>query len=361
MVTAQQARNAMTKCFHHRGALSDKVVCYFAQDPICTHHPRLSDQEKSDKKNVRFFLPLTHFASHQIKKLAQQVSQRPSKGYTMKFAQVERPMRGIQLDVSYDPNEIDFTYARFDAISAHKGLAFIFHHKSILQEIQRKSEGISRLACNKTEPPCIVIDCGHGGSDSGKMGLFATQEKDVNLSIGFKVAAQLKKKGYAVYCTRSSDEFVPLDERTSFANKHKADLFISIHANGAVSDKAAGIETYWAPHALLKPQAKAADTLHQLRVKQMANKDMASKLLATHLHHNVMQVAKQKYKAKDRKVKQAVAQVLLGTDMPSALVELGFLSNATEARHLASKQYHRQLAHGICNGIEECITALKGV
>lgn len=358
---ARQAQNAMTKCFHHRGTLSDKVVCYFAQDPLCTHHPRLSDANTADKKCVRFFLPLTSFASREIKQLAEQVAERNENGYCVKFCQVKQPMHGIQLEVEYNPKTIDFTYARFDAITAAKGLVLTFNHKKIVDEIQRKSDGIARLACNDFKKPRIVIDCGHGGTDAGKVGLFNTLEKDVNLSVGARVAAQLKKKGYTVLCTRSSDIFVPLDERTSFANKHKADLFVSIHSNGSVSQQANGIETYWAPNGLLKPETVAADTPHALFQTHAQHKDTVSELLATHVHSQVMQVAQQQYAAKNRKIKQAVSQVLLGTDMPAVLIELGFLSHSTEARHLANKRYHARLAQGICSGIEHCLTALKRI
>ncbi len=188
------AKNAMTKCFHHRGTLSDKVVCYFSEDPICTHHPRLSDKQEAQEKLVRFFLPMTQFATSDVKQLAQQVSDRTEKGYTMQFKQVEVPMHGIQLEIAYDPTKIDFSYARFDAISAHKGLVFNFSHKAVMNEIQRKSEGISKLASHKAKQPSIVIDCGHGGSDVGKIGLYNICEKDVNLSVGFQVADALKKR-----------------------------------------------------------------------------------------------------------------------------------------------------------------------
>lgn len=353
-------RNAITKCFHHRGLLSDKVVCYFAEDPICTHHPRLTDAQSSQEKLVRFFLPMTQFASLDVKQLADQVAERTDKGYSMQFKQVDRPLVGIQLEIAYDPSKIDFSYARFDAISAHKGLVFNFNHKAVAHEIQRKSEGISKLASFKTKQPSIVIDCGHGGTDAGKIGLYNMCEKDVNLSVGFQVADALKKRGYKVICTRSADEFVPLDERTSIANAHGADLFVSIHSNGASNGHASGIETYWAPHTLLKPEPKGSDAAHPAFVKYAHKKDQISKLLATKLHQQVLEVAQKKYKVKDRLVKEAVSQVLLGTDMPSALIELGFLSNEGDARHLANKQYHKQIAQGICSGIEHCINHLQG-
>lgn len=354
-------RNAMTNCFHHRGTLSDHVVCYFAQDPICSLHPRLADEPQPTQKLVRFFLPLTDYATSDIKSLAQKIADRNEKGYTVEFKQVDKPMRGIQVEIAYDPTKIDFRYARSDAIHTHKALVFTFNHKAVVKEIQKKCDGISKLASLKVKPATVVIDCGHGGTDSGKMGLYNTCEKDINLSVGFQVADGLKKKGYRVICTRTADTFVPLDERTSFANKEKADLFVSIHANGSVNKDAAGIETYWAPYALLKQEAAGCDPVNPHFKKCAQRKDELSKMLAHELHKEVLGVAQKEYKVKDRSVKQAVSQVLLGTDMPSALIELGFLSNDVEARQLANKHYHKQIAQGICSGIEHCINHLQGV
>ncbi|MGE0010275.1 MAG: N-acetylmuramoyl-L-alanine amidase [Candidatus Babeliales bacterium] len=354
------ARNAMTKCFHHRGTLSDKVVCYFNEDPICTAHPRLNDKNQAQEKLVRFFIPLTDFATTEVKDHASHVAERNDKGYQMRFEQVDKPMRGIQLEIAYDPSKIEFCYARSDAIHTHKALVFTFHNKSMVHEIQRKSEGISKLAMHKVKQPTVVIDCGHGGSDVGKVGLYNTCEKDINLSVGFQVADGLKKKGYRVLCTRTADTFVALDERTTYANAEQADLFVSIHSNGSSNRSVEGIETYWSPYSLLKQEPKGSDILDP-RFKELAlQKDAVSKILAQELHRQVLEVAQKKYKVKDRTVKEAVSQVLIGTDMPAALIELGFLSNDTEAKQLANKQYHKQIAQGICTGIEHCLNHLQG-
>ncbi len=111
---------------------------------------------------------------------------------------------------------------------------------------------------------------------------------------------------------------------------------------------------------MLKQELQGSDVAHPAFKRQVSKKDEMSKLLATELHKQVLEVAQKKYKVKDRLVKEAVSQVLLGTDMPSALIELGFLSNEHDARQLANKQYHKHIAQGICLGIEHCINQLQG-
>ena len=92
----------------------------------------------------------------------------------------------------------------------------------------------------------IVVDPGHGGHDPGAVGHSGLQEKDVVLSIGLKLREKLKEElGVDVVMTRSTDVFIPLEERTAIANKVNADLFVSIHANAAPNRNASGIETYY--------------------------------------------------------------------------------------------------------------------
>ena len=94
-----------------------------------------------------------------------------------------------------------------------------------------------------------MIDPGHGGHDPGAVGPSGLREKDVNLRIAKRLRERLIEEGKSfgienVYLTRSSDRFIPLEERTAIARKRKADIFISIHCNGARRKKAHGIETY---------------------------------------------------------------------------------------------------------------------
>lgn len=91
----------------------------------------------------------------------------------------------------------------------------------------------------------IVIDPGHGGKDPGALGSRTLKERTIVLGISKTLREVLTQKGYTVLMTRDTDRFIPLRERTAFATQHKADLFLSIHANGSESSKANGIETYY--------------------------------------------------------------------------------------------------------------------
>ncbi len=136
------------------------------------------------------------------------------------------------------------------------------------------------------------------------------------------------------------------DKRTMRANQMNADLFVSIHANAAASSAVQGIETYYTSPLLLRG-SKSEDIAHSF----MANREQKSKLLANCIQTNVLKYAPKRYGLVDRKVKDAIIQVLLGTDMPAALVEVGFLTNEIEAKRLANPTYQNSIAQGLFEGI----------
>jgi N-acetylmuramoyl-L-alanine amidase len=181
--------------------------------------------------------------------------------------------------------------------------------------------------------PMVVIDPGHGGKDSGTVGINGVAEKDVALSVAKKLKQLLEKQGIAVRLTRDKDKFIQLDDRTSLANKDNCALFISLHANSSSRESACGIETYFSEGSLLKqPNDK---------------RDKESKVLALDVHDCLLRATK----AEDRKVRKEVSQVLLGTLHPSILVELGFMSNRQEAKKLSNSRYQNKLAEGLAKGI----------
>lgn len=200
----------------------------------------------------------------------------------------------------------------------------------------------------------IVLDFGHGGDDQGKVGCFNIKEKNITLTVGMKVAHLLQKEGFVVFLTRNADRFVALEERTNFANKVDADLFVSIHANGAPSMQASGIETFCMLPSLFNKGicanvgAKTAHVIQHLDTLRYQK----SLCLAQAVHQGALQSARIEYGSiPDRKVKTSISQVLLGTEMPAALIEIGFLSNEKEAALLNSAGYQQHIAQGICNGI----------
>lgn len=347
----------LTKLFYHQGVLSDTVVCYFDKEPICNYLPGNPSKKQEEVQTTEFFLPLTQLADSQARVMMQKVNHIKRDHYIIQFVEVTKPLKGIKVTIKYNAQKIYCDYATCDSISMQKGLIFSFHHQETLNLLKDNTDSVLRTVRNDLEKkPRIMLDFGHGGSDAGKIGCDMVQEKDITMQVGTKVAALLKKKGYQVHVTRASDIFVELDERTTLANRCEVDLFVSIHSN-AGPKSASGIETYWTGRSVLKhvPISPGNDALALFTEKR----DKANKQLAHIIHQNVIQKISTQYAVNDRKVKESVAQVLLGTDMPSALVEIGFLSNPLETKYLTNSSYQGLIAQGICSGIEAYCTSCK--
>jgi N-acetylmuramoyl-L-alanine amidase len=212
----------------------------------------------------------------------------------------------------------------------------------------------------------VVIDPGHGGKDTGAVGPHGLREKDVALSIARKLAARLRAQGLSVVLTRDRDVFVPLDDRTRIANEAHADLFVSIHCNAARKRHLTGVETWTLNVASSRYAARLAAfenasdqrTVSDLRLilADLATKanatdarELASSVqtsLVRHLRSRVGSV-------RDNGVKQALFYVLLGTHMPSILIETAFLSNPEEERRLRSTSYQDGTADAIARGVRD--------
>ncbi len=217
-----------------------------------------------------------------------------------------------------------------------------------------------------TGPMTIVIDAGHGGKDPGAIGHKGLYEKHVVLDISKRVADLLRSKKFNVVMTRSSDKYLKLDERTAIANGQEADLFISIHANSAPTPKAYGVETYHlAPPSDKRSASVAArengtsvdetDVLEELlQALRISGKMNPSKFLAKFVQESITDGLSKSYKGyRDLGVKGAPFFVLVGTDMASVLVEVGFVTNPDEARKLNSSSYQARMAEQIVKGVEE--------
>ncbi len=215
----------------------------------------------------------------------------------------------------------------------------------------------------------IVVDPGHGGHDPGAVGADGLKEKDVVLSIGLKLARQLKEQlNLDVVMTRSTDVFIPLEERTAIANKVNADLFVSVHANASLNKSASGIETYYLNLAKTDKAARVAarennTSLEKVGLLQtilfdlMANyKINDSARLAEEVQKTLHGKLTKKYDGiKNLGVKQGPFYVLVGATMPSILVETAFLSNEHEAELLKDSDYQDSAAAGILEGVRNYI------
>ena len=215
----------------------------------------------------------------------------------------------------------------------------------------------------------IVIDPGHGGKDSGAVGYKRLLEKRVVFSIATKMAASLRKRGYTVLMTRTGDRFIKLHKRTRFANEKNADLFISIHANAVPArnaQKAYGIETYFLSPSRSKRATEVAAQENSAEIEDMgmygknvflnalnSEKIIASHKLAIDLQSSVLMQLRQNYKnIKDAGVREGPFWVLVGAQMPAVLVEVGFITHATESQRLKSSDYQQHFAEGLADGVE---------
>jgi len=237
--------------------------------------------------------------------------------------------------------------------------------------VERKAKLIKKPGIAKIRR--IVVDPGHGGHDPGAVGPSGLQEKDVVLAISLKLRELLRDElGLDVVMTRSSDVFIPLEERTAIANKVNADLFVSVHANAAPNRLAAGIETYYLNLAKTEKAAQLAakengTSLEKVSVLQAILFDLMANYKLNDSAHLADEVQKSLYKkahgryadVKNLGVKQGPFYVLVGASMPSILVEAAFLSNALEESRLQDPAYQDMTAEGILEGIHSYISSLK--
>ena len=186
----------------------------------------------------------------------------------------------------------------------------------------------------------IVLDPGHGGKDNGAEAKDAskTMEKNLNLTTALYVRYYLKKFGFETAMTRRDDTFIPLKQRSSWANSINPVLFVSIHYNSAPNDKADGIEIFY--------------------FKSDADKDRSaqSKKLGESIMKNMTSISG----ANGRGVKHGNLAVVRETNMPAVLVEGGFISNPSDLQHLQNDVYLKKLAWGIAIGIREYVNTKKG-
>lgn len=215
----------------------------------------------------------------------------------------------------------------------------------------------------------VVIDPGHGGHDPGALGPGGLKEKDVVLDIARELKETLKAEGYEVLLTRDKDVYLTLEERTVFANRKNADLFVSIHANASTRKSAKGLETYmlnWTDDEEAQKVAARENSITLKRMKQarsdiglilasleLQNKRDESLKLAHYVQRSMVSSLKGRYGGvENHGVKQALFYVLFGAKMPSVLVEVSYISNPVEATRLQKKAYRQHLAQGIASGVK---------
>ena len=203
----------------------------------------------------------------------------------------------------------------------------IYISKSLIQRIRSAMRAYTPLPepVPRRMSGTVVIDAGHGGKDPGATSILGFYEKTVNLSVALKVARLLEQRGLRVKMTRTSDYFVELEERAAIANRLNADLFVSIHSDSFPKSTRRGFTVYIARSASSSSR-RAASAI----VRSMSGTGLNSFGVQTAGYH-----------------------VLTGTRGPAVLVEMGYLSNRSEAALLRSSSFQSRLAQAVADGISD--------
>jgi N-acetylmuramoyl-L-alanine amidase len=219
----------------------------------------------------------------------------------------------------------------------------------------------------------VVVDPGHGGKDPGAVGAKGEREKDVVLSIAQLLAKRLKKeKGFDVKLVRNDDFFVPLRKRVAIARQHKADIFISVHADAAPRLTASGASVYClseggatsATARFMAQRENGADLLGATSLLNLKDKDpmLAGVILdmsmnatiaaSLQLGSTVLGRLADITTLHQKRVEQAGFAVLKSPDVPSILVETGFISNARDSQRLVTARHQQAVADGLFKGLQ---------
>ncbi len=219
----------------------------------------------------------------------------------------------------------------------------------------------------------VVLDPGHGGNDHGSTGPGGLMEKELVLDVTRRLGALIEERmGAEVVYTRDDDTFVQLESRTEIANRKKADLFLSIHANSSPYAAASGVEVYYLNFAAsrealdlaARENAGATRGIHDLNdlLKKISLNDKLaeSRDFAQRVQTSLYSVAARSNPGvRNRGVKKAPFVVLIGASMPSVLAEIGFVSNSREEALLKRPEHRQKLAEALYRGLSRYAETLS--
>jgi N-acetylmuramoyl-L-alanine amidase len=241
-----------------------------------------------------------------------------------------------------------------------------------LKAREADAERLNALVAQAQRPAgrkVVVIDPGHGGIDSGTDGVNGLEEKNLVLAEGLRLAKVLKARGYIVHMTRDSDVFIPLPERVAIARKLRADLMISLHADSNPDPSVNGLSIYTLSDgrsdreaaALAKREnqsdiiagvdlsntdAPVAPILIDLAQRDTINRSSRFAEDALHQLHNVTDIlARSPHRS-------ASLAVLVAPDVPAVLIELGYLSNRSDAARMKTDAWRRRVADAIADAVD---------
>ncbi len=217
----------------------------------------------------------------------------------------------------------------------------------------------------------VVIDPGHGGRDYGAISPYGPREKEVVLDLARAVAGELESRGLEVILTRHTDVFIPLQNRANIANKKKADLFISIHANASRSRKLNGFEVYYLSEAtddealaLERAENSSPGPQENFLIKSGIGlkaivwdlKESENRRQSVLAAEKIVAAVDRSVSISDKRIRSAGFYVLKWTECPAVLVETGYLTNREDQKRLRNPLYRKELASAIVRGLGDYIT-----
>jgi N-acetylmuramoyl-L-alanine amidase len=211
---------------------------------------------------------------------------------------------------------------------------------------------IPLLVGRASTPPgqrVIVVDAGHGGAETGTSSAEGNLEKDYTLDWALRLAGLLRSNGWTVVLTRTNDVQLSLQDRIAIADRHQADLFVSLHFNAALQPYHAGIETYCVTPMGMPSNLTRGYEDNAALVFPNNLFDAQNLQLALNIHHSMLTATK----GRDRGIRRArFMTVLRGQNRPAVLLEGGYLSNPDEARLIDSEEYRQTLARAVAQALE---------
>lgn len=223
----------------------------------------------------------------------------------------------------------------------------------------------------------VVIDPGHGGSDNGAV-YRDLKEKEITLQLARRLRQRLADRGWTAVLTRESDQFLSLSDRARLARDHQGDVLLSIHLNSSNDERAHGMEVYfenqlppdeesaflanrendnyqgksdldWPLHPVPEAADLKGDTLSIVQDLQRSHRIYTSSVLATQLAESWQG----QRRSTENTIRQAPFFVVSNVNMPSALIEVGFVTNSNEAQKIRSEHYQNSVVDGIVKALSQ--------
>lgn len=259
------------------------------------------------------------------------------------------------------------THAKFDSLAGWP---------ADLKKRESDAEKLAALIAAQQSPPAkgagkkiIVLDPGHGGLDSGTIGVNGLMEKDLALAEGLKLRRILQSRGYTVFMTRDNDTFIPLRQRVAIARADRADLFIALHADSNPDPETTGTSIYTLNDGRSDREASAlarrenqSDVIAGVDLSgdnnpvapiliNLAQRDTRNKSseFATHALKSISQVTELLAHSPHRSASLAV---LVAPDVPAVLIELGYLSNHGDAAQMNTDAWRGRVANAIAEAVD---------